>query len=85
MSFEDECREKNRDCKKLVDALLASERTLPALVVEKDGCRGVAYLPGFNSSMGPQSGQVFIVWEDGDITAGDFVDEIICDAWERIQ
>ncbi len=85
MSFEEECKAKNRDCQKLVSALLREERSLPALVVEKDGCRGIAFLPSYNSSIGPQSGQIFVTWEDGEITAGDFVDEIIADAWERIQ
>lgn len=83
-TFEEECLAKNRDCQKLVSALLRDDRPLPALVVEKDGCRGIAFLPSCNSSMGPQSGQIFVTWEDGEITAGDFVDDIIADAWEFV-
>lgn len=62
MSFADECRVLNSNCDALLGALLASDRNLPALIVEQDGCRGVAHLPSFNSGMGPQSGKIFIVW-----------------------
>ena len=83
-TFDQDCRRVNSDCDSLLAALLANDRSMPAVVVEKDGDRGIAFLPSCHSSLGPQSAKILVFWRSGRITAGDFVQDIIGDAWEIV-
>lgn len=85
MDFEKECREKNWKCESLVNALLKSTDHMPAVIVEHDGDLGIAFLPTGNFAAGLKCGSITVVWQDGDVTAGDFIENIVGDAWQLIR